>query len=161
MDSENRYCPPYFNLGVLASPADHIRKIASTIFSELMVVWRIEDFYRAQTSLTLAIERHKIPWQLMSLKYNYPNDPLFPTRYRDEFEDLRMVHYLRKDQFDKDDTWETPERIAEQIARTDLHEVNRRFLDLIQPVHERVIRDLDRVQHMGPAAHGEVSTGSP
>ena len=141
-DASRRLCPPYFNLGVLASPASHVRRIGRTIFRELDTVMPIEDFFRAQTSLLLAMVRQQIPWQLMSLKYNFPNDLRFLERYRSEFEDMRLVHYLRKDQFDKEADFASPRQIGELIQRQDLHKVNRAFMDRLTPVHERVLADL-------------------
>lgn len=141
-DAANRYCPPYFNLGVLACPASVGRAIGSVIMSELETIFEYESFFRAQASLTLAIVRLGIPWQLMSLKYNFPNDPRFLARYRGEFEDKRLVHYLRKQQFDKEADFGTPAQIGALINREGLNEVNRAFLDRLRPVHARVLDDL-------------------
>lgn len=138
-DPRHRYSPPYFNLGVLVAPQNHMRQIGRTIFAELAVVRRFEDFFRAQMSLTLAIQRHQIPWDLMDLKYNFPNDQRFVERYPEDFADMRLVHYLRKDQFDKDVDFETPGHISLLIQRSDLNQINSAFLQRLRPVHDYVI----------------------
>jgi hypothetical protein len=152
-EPERRFCPPYFNLGVLFSPRDHVRKIGTTIFAELDVVRKMEDFFRAQTSLTLAMVRQGIPWETMPLRYNFPNDPVYSSAYRREMMEMRLVHYLRKSQFDKDADFESPEKIAALLARTGWNEGNAVFMERLLPVHLRVLADLGReLPQLGPAA---------
>ena len=78
----------------------------------------------------------------MGLEYNFPNDARFLARYRQESEGLRLVHYLRKDEFDKEVDFATPAQIAALMDRDDLDEVNRSFFDRLRSVHARVLQDL-------------------
>lgn len=138
-DPQRRYSPPYFNLGVLVAPAHHMRRIGETIFAELDVARRFNDNFRAQPSVTLAICRHDIPWGLMPLKYNFPNDQPFVTRHPHDFADVRLLHFLRKGQIDKDVAFETPEAVYWLFQKEGLDEVNAAFLQKLKPVHEYVV----------------------
>jgi hypothetical protein len=139
-DAARRFSPPYFNLGVLVAPAHLMRRIGETIFAEHDVVRRYNDFFRAQPSVTLAICRHAIPWGLMPIKYNFPNDQRFVARYAHDFGDLRLVHFLRREQIDKDTAFESPESIEALFGLTGLDEVNEAFLRRLAPIHDFVTR---------------------
>lgn len=141
-DTANRYSPPYFNLGVIMAPAAHLALMATTIDAELEIAAAASTKFRSQPALTMAMLRHDVPWELMNARYNFPNDDRFIDRYPDCFDDLRLVHYLRKDDFDKESTFGSPEQIGALLDRTDVGRVNRRFFDLIEPVHARVVADL-------------------
>lgn len=141
-DPAKRYCPAYYNLGAVAMPAAHARTIGRSIYSELEIVWPLEDFFRAQTALALSIHRNDIPFVQMPLRYHIPNDPRLVSRYPAEFADMRIVHYLRKEQIDKDADFETPAAVGRLLARRDLDAANRTFVDRLRPVHERVLHDL-------------------
>lgn len=144
-DPAHRFCPPYFNLGVLLAPAHHWRAVGRTIYEELAVVEAHEPVYRAQMSLTLALRRHRVPWGLLEPRFHLPNDPRFLTRWPHDFADPRLVHYLRKETIDKDVDFETPERVAALFDRAPtLDAANRMLLERLRPVHALVVEDLAR-----------------
>jgi hypothetical protein len=138
-DPARRYCPPYFNLGVLVAPARHMKQIGQTIFDELAVAARMPGIFRAQPAVTLAICRHGIPWGLMPLKYNFPNDNRFAVRYPHDFSDMRLLHFLRKGQIDKDVAFQTPQSVYWLFQKERLDGVNAKFLETLRPVHEHVL----------------------
>jgi hypothetical protein len=142
-EPENRRCPPYFNLGVLAAPADVMARIGDGIFDELRVVAELESTFRAQMSVCLALVRGKLPWRVLPLRYNFPNDQCFVAAYRAEFEDVRLLHFLRTDELDRDTDFQSPAHVEELFRRRGpaLSEVNRRFLERLRSVHDRVLRD--------------------
>ena len=140
-DENRRFCPPYFNLGVLVSPASFIRKIGDRIFSELEIVMPIEDLFRAQMSLCLAMRRLGIPWQEVSFKYNFVNHTNYLKRFAEEFKDVRIFHYLNKQHIDKDKDFASPDGINQLIQNASQDKVNAKFIELIKPVHARVLAD--------------------
>ena len=138
-DPAHRFCPAYFNLGVLIAPQQQMRKIGTTIFAELDTVRQLEDLFRAQQSVTLALHRHRIPWEVIPLKYNFPNDQPFVARYPDDFADMRLLHFLRKGSIDKDVAFETPDAVYWLFQKEGLDEVNIEFLNRLRPVHDHVL----------------------
>ena len=140
-DETRRLCPPYFNLGVLASPSAFVEKIGRVIFAELGIVRKLEKFFRAQMSLCLAMQRLSIPWQEMSIKYNFVNHTNYLKRFAEEFKDVRIIHYLDKQHIDKDKDFASPDGINQLIQNGSQDKVNAKFIELIKPVHARVLAD--------------------
>ena len=133
--------PPYFNFGVLPMPAAIAHQIGETVLDELKIVARIEDFFIGQMSTTLAIVRNKIPWGTASFKYNFVNNDLYLQRYRDEFGDIRLLHFLDNANIHKDRSFESVETVEALLNGVYDHEVDRKFIEILQPVHERVKAD--------------------
>jgi len=140
----SRRCPAYFNLGVMTAPADSMRRIGTTILNELEAAYRHSRFFIAQPAVTLAIYRHAVAWRAMAMKFNFPNDQRFAERYCDDFADMRLVHYLRKDDFDKEVDFASPKAIGALFDRDAMQPVNRTFLARLGPIHARVLADLGR-----------------
>lgn len=135
--------PPYYNFGVLPMPATIARQIGETIFDELKIVAGIEDFFMGQMSTTLAIVRNRIPWGTASFKYNFVNNDLYLQRYRDEFGDLRLLHFLDNQNIHKDISFESMETVETMLNGIYDHEVDKRFIQILRPVHERVKKDAE------------------
>lgn len=135
----NRLCPPYFNFGVLPMPAEHCRIIGRNIFKELEIVSELEDFFKGQMSTTLAITRNELPWGTMDFKYNFVNDERYLRRYRKDFKDVRLWHFLCKSSMDKDRMFDTYRTVEDTISRQYENKVDRKFIDLLSRVHAHVI----------------------
>ena len=98
-----REAPAYFNFGVLMAPAEVMRRIGETIYSEMEAVNRVlETPYRCQLALTLAVTRLSLPVRPLAMRYNFPNDGEIEAGYTGELRDIRLLHYLRRnEQVDK------------------------------------------------------------
>jgi hypothetical protein len=136
--------PPYYNFGVLPMPAAIARNIGETVFNELKIVAGIEDFFIGQMSTTLAIVRNKIPWGTAPFKYNFVNSEVYLQRYRADFEDLRLLHFLDNRNIHKDKSFESLEAVEALLNGTYEHEVDKRLVEILRPIHERVKRDRQR-----------------
>lgn len=141
-DEEQRFCPPYFNFGVLPMPAQHCEVIGESVFDELRLVRQVEDFFVGQMSTTLALVRNRLPWGTMPFKYNFVNDERYLPRYQADFDDLRILHYLDNQSIHKDRSFESIEAVESVLAQGYDLEVDRRFVELLGAVHRRVLRDL-------------------
>ena len=141
-DPDTRMAPPYFNFGVVPMPADAAKRIGEIIFAELATVASCENFYRGQMSLTLALMRLSIPWGTMSFKYNFVNDERYLLRYRDEFADLRLMHFLTNRHIHKDKTFASVDAVEQVLRAVYTDEVDRKFIEILRPVHQEVIRRL-------------------
>jgi hypothetical protein len=142
-DPADRYCPPYFNLGMLVAPADVMAEIGSIVLTEMEHVDAVlETPYRCQLALTLAVQRLGVQWRPLAMRYNYPNDDQIGSRYVDELADVHLFHYLRQGALQKSRDFESPERVGAWLARRDLAGVNREMARHLAPVHAAVLADL-------------------
>jgi hypothetical protein len=140
-DTARRMAPPYFNFGVLPVPARSAARIATSVFDELEIVAPLESVYRGQMSTTLAIVRQQVAWATMPFRYNFVNDECYLRRYREDFDDLRLFHFLNTRTIHKDDTFASREHVERVLGREYEAEVDRRFVELLRPVHQQVVRD--------------------
>src|SRR5262249_55602453 len=141
-DEKARRCPPYFNLGVLAAPAEVMNTVGQTIYEEMDHVNAcLDTVFRCQLGLALALRRHGIPWRCVRLRYNCPNCPAIVERYHDEVEKMRIFHYLRQNAFKKHVDFANEESVDAFLHRTDLEPINRRLQHDVQRVHRHIQRD--------------------
>ena len=142
-DPADRYCPPYFNLGMLIAPAGVIAEIGSIIDREMEHVDAVlATPYRFQIGLALAVRRLGVRCRPLPMRYNYPNDDLIASRYVADLADVRLFHYLRQGPCDKGRDFASPKRVGEWLARRDLAGVNRAMARHLAPVHAAVLADL-------------------
>jgi len=99
---ESGNCPFYINYGFVAStPA-----LMLELHRQLSVVqpairqWLDNDFF-AQLGITLAVERGNLATRTLPMRYNFPNDPRAEQMFPEELLHLKLIHYLRRDHFDR------------------------------------------------------------
>jgi hypothetical protein len=142
-DPADRYCPPYFNFGMLVAPARVMREIGSVMYAEVEHVDKVlTTRFRAQIALTLAVQRLGVRWHPLSIRFNYPNEQHIASRYSAELADVRLFHYCWPGSFNKNRDCEGPERVGAWLARRDLDGVNQEMARHLERVHEVVLRDL-------------------
>lgn len=137
-----RLAPLYFNLGVIPMPADIAKRLGEIIFNELAIVASCENVFRAQMSLTLALVRQRLPWGTMSFKYNFVNDERYLLRYREEFADMRLMHFLSNRNIHKDKTFASVDTVEQALRAVYTDEVDRKFIEILRPIHQEVLRRL-------------------
>jgi hypothetical protein len=138
-DESVRYCPPYFNLGVLAAPAKALRLIGRDIFSLMAAVDRVYDtIYRAQVAASLAITRYDLRYRTLPFRWNFANDPLLEALHGSELPEVRIIHLLRNHQIHKNVIYESLDAVEAMLARTDLRVTNELAQQLIRELHPRV-----------------------
>jgi len=139
-DPDRRYCPPYFNLGVLLASREALRALAQTIYAEMETVQRVHDTpFRCQIALTLAIVRAGVQWRALPMRFNLPNDAQFLPRYAAELADARIIHYLRDGELDRAKDLASVEGVEALLSRADLNPLNARLQDALKEVHGRVL----------------------
>jgi hypothetical protein len=124
-DPARRFCPPYFNLGMLVAPRSVMTALGAAIFAELDAIdscgWTV---YRCQLAVTLALARHRIASLSVPPRFNFPNDPGFWDGYPAEAANIRLLHYLRTDQIHKVDDLADDARFSALARGAGLHPVN-------------------------------------
>ncbi|MBV9281386.1 MAG: hypothetical protein JOZ41_14995, partial [Chloroflexi bacterium] len=144
-DPGYRRCPPYFNRGVLVAPASIMNKIGTSIYAGMTAVERLLDsIYKCQIALTLAVERHGIPWMGLPMRFNCPNHLDLQRARPEEVRDLRILHYLTAGEFDKGVDMTSAAHVERFLGRTVFGEQDRLVATHLRPVHAAVTVDLGR-----------------
>jgi len=122
---DRQFAPVYYNFGAVFISSGLLPAL-SGIFPQALDMAEQADvgYYRSQVALTLGIYELDLPRITLSPRYNFPNDPLFEFAYPGDLRDLRILHYLRLDEVQRDAIWETPEATAEFIRRSGLRPSN-------------------------------------
>jgi hypothetical protein len=141
-DERARRCPPYFNLGVLAAPAELMNAVGQTIYEEMdHVTACVETGYRCQIGLTLALTRQRVPWDLLPMRYNCPNIQTVAERYPREVENVHVFHYLGQNAFRKQTAFADLEHVEAFLRQTDLDPVNQRLQEQVRRIHTDAARE--------------------
>ncbi len=138
-DESLRYCPPYFNLGVLAAPASAMRTLGGAIYELMTAVDAVErTMYRVQIAVSLAVTRFGLPFRALPFRWNFVNDPLLEALHASELGDVRIIHLLRQHQLYKNEIYASLENVEAMLARTDLRVINALAQRLLGELHPRV-----------------------
>lgn len=101
LDAPDR-CPFYINYGFVAGTPTLLK----ALHRELGVVqprvraFLDNDFY-GQIGIALAVERGQLPIRSLPMRFNFPNDPRADARHAVELDEVCIMHYLRRTQFDR------------------------------------------------------------
>lgn len=100
------YCPPYFNYGFVAFNAaafDRIRPLIPGFTKKFLaqLAGTRQMFFSAQMALTCAILETGVDAVELGPEYNCPNSDEMLAHGLRAAEDVRVMHYLRPDVFDR------------------------------------------------------------
>ena len=138
-DEALRYCPPYFNLGVLAAPAAVMRTVGRDVYELMAAVDAVErTMYRVQIAVSLAVTRSSLPFRALPFRWNFVNDPLLEALHASELGEVRIIHYLRQHQIYKNEIFASLDNVEAMLSRTDLRVINALAQRLIGELHPRV-----------------------
>lgn len=132
-----RKCPFYLNFGCVIVPRKLLDPIRSTylpLLSRVLPLLRNPSF-TAQVSLTLAVYAHRTPHQAVDMRYNFPNDELAEALYAESLQDVRVIHYLRTQRFDRQQIFASAEGF-DSFLKLNLRGSNKVFQD-----HVRILTD--------------------
>jgi len=145
-DESMRYCPPYFNLGVLAAPAGVMRSVGRDIYELMTAVDAVErTAYRVQIAVSLAVTRSSLPFRALSFRWNFVNDPLLEALHAGELGEVRIIHLLRRHQVNKDELFASLDNVEAMLGRTDLRVINALAQKLLGEIHPRVRAEQERL----------------
>ena len=128
-----RRCPFYLNYGFVIAPRKLIELIRSTYLSLTPRVPALlqKPFFSAQVSLTLAIYAHGVPHRAIDMRYNFPNDEMAEALYPESLQDVRVIHYLRTERFDRQQIFASAEEF-DRFLNIDLRGSDKVFQDHIR-----------------------------
>jgi hypothetical protein len=120
-----RFSPIYYNFGAVFVPCQFLSNLADAYHRQLVVAESADvGYFVGQLALTLAIYELNLPRIALSPRYNFPNDPLFEAQYPEDLADLRILHYLRLDEVQRDTIWESPDKTQAFLERRNLRPSN-------------------------------------
>lgn len=110
--AENRLSPFYLNDGAVFFPKALFREYAERYLDlrpRLMERLRY-PYFSGQVALALAVAAMGARTCALPMRYNFPNDALAEERFPEELENVKIFHYLRTDQFDRQFVFTSSER---------------------------------------------------
>lgn len=121
--------PPYFNLGVIGAQKEVMSRLGEGLVEEMEAFNRFlppasdphRSFFRCQMAVGLSIARHDLPWSVLDVRDNFPNDVTFEQAHAGAIEQIRLLHYLRKDRgVNKDRDFEDASAYEDLLLRPSL-----------------------------------------
>lgn len=144
-DPAARYCPPYFNLGMLIAPAEVMNRAGATLYEDMAAVERLYPTpFKCQIALTLSLARMRTKPLALPMRYNFANDQRLADKYPEELRQVRLFHFLRRHiaSFDKVRDFADYPAVDAFLARSDLEGVNREMWAALRRVQRQVKMDL-------------------
>jgi hypothetical protein len=136
---DRRHAPAYFDLGVLAGSATTMRALGAAMYESLACVDRyVRSPLRCELALTLAIARIDCAWSALPVRWNFPNDERFRERYPEDAADIRVLRYVREDEVSRAVELDSPEGLADLLARRDLSPANELLRRHVAAVADRL-----------------------
>ncbi len=107
----------YVNLGFLLAPPDLIRRLGVLQEEvrpalESVLTNRFDD----QIAIALAVEVGKLPHRRLPFRYNYRNDMFVDRMYPDEMDNIILLHYQTRRNFDRHVIFATKDAFDEFMA---------------------------------------------
>ncbi|MBC7644515.1 MAG: glycosyltransferase family 2 protein [Thermoleophilia bacterium] len=134
-DEPRELCPPYFNLGMLAASSGVMRRLGEVVMDELATVTKlVNSRFRCQLAVTMALARCEIPAAALPLRWNFPNDMASWDEQSDGADDIRVLHYMHRDEIDRDLGLTGLRGVDEMLDRDDLSLVNRLMQSRVKEV---------------------------
>lgn len=101
--ADQRQCPFYVNFGFVIVPRVTYPSLAALYLRLVDHVAGLlaYPYFAGQVSLALAAEALGLPCTDMDMRYNFPNDILAERLYPESMQDVRVIHYLRTHNFDR------------------------------------------------------------
>jgi hypothetical protein len=136
-DPERRFCPPYFNLGMLAAPAPIARRIGAVVLDDMARVDRYVDTnFKCQLAVALSLVRTDTPALALAAQWNFPNNQPLADRLPEDSADVRILHYRRREEVSRDTELGSLDGIDRLLRRRGLLPVNALLQEHVAAIRE-------------------------
>ena len=100
---ENRTAPFYLNDGAAFFPKSLFREFAQRYLDlRPRLMERLAyPYFSGQIALSLAVTEMRARTCALPMRYNFPNDERATKKFPEELEHVKIFHYMRTDQFDR------------------------------------------------------------
>jgi hypothetical protein len=141
-DPRYRYCPPYFNYGVVAVPAHLLSQIGRAYAPCLeRVRAAFGSSFDGQIALSMAIAQLDAPVRAFPLRYNMPNNPLLEALHHQELEHAVILHLLHEHQFRRAETFPSLASLEAFLNRTDLRVVSLMAQEVVRAIFPALVAE--------------------
>lgn len=107
----------YVNAAFVAAPPDLLRRLGeeqSAVREAQGTV--LSNQYDDQIAVALAVVKAGLPHRLLPLRFNFPNDRDAEELYPEEMAQIIMIHYLRRDAFDRHEIFASAKAFDDFLA---------------------------------------------
>jgi hypothetical protein len=100
---ENRSAPFYLNDGAVFFPKSSFREFAERYLNlrPKLMERLVYPYFSGQIALSLAVCEMRARTCALPIRYNFPNDERATRKFPEELESVKIFHYMRTDQFDR------------------------------------------------------------
>src|SRR5262249_44167813 len=139
-DPRYRYCPPYFNYGVIAVPARLLCQLGQAYAPCLeRVRAAFGSYFDGQIALAMAIAQLDAPVRALPLRYNMPNNPLIEALHHQEIEHATILHLLAEQHFRRVETFASLASLEAFLGRSDLRVVSLMAQEVIRAIFPALV----------------------
>jgi hypothetical protein len=132
---DHRYCPAYFNYGVIAAPSAMVSRIGEVSKTFLIrLTETMASHFDAQIAFAMAIARVGAPVLPLPLRYNMPNNPYLEALHHTEVEHATVLHLLAELHFRRTETFASLASLKAFAARPDLRVVSGMAQEIIRAI---------------------------
>ena len=134
-EDRHRFCPAYFNAGVIVAPAALLTAIAPVYCDHLtrLLAGMASDF-DAQIAIATSICQVGAPVRALPFRFNMANNPLLEALHYKEIDHAVILHLLAEQHFRRVETFASLASLEAFLARTDLRVVSRMAQEVIQAI---------------------------
>ena len=134
-EDRHRFCPAYFNAGVIAAPAALLTAMAPVYCDHLtrLLAGMASDF-DAQIAIATSISQVGTPVRTLPVRFNMGNYPLLEALNYREIDHAVILHLLAEQHFRRVETFASLASLEAFLARTDLRVVSRMAQEVIQAI---------------------------
>ena len=134
-EDRHRFCPAYFNAGVIVAPAALLTAIAPVYCDHLtrLLADMASDF-DAQIAIATSICQVGAPVRALPFRFNMANNPHLEALHYKEIDHAVILHLLAEQHFRRVETFASLASLEAFLARTDLRVVSRMAQEVIQAI---------------------------
>jgi hypothetical protein len=144
-EGRHRFCPAYFNAGVVVAPAALITAIAPVYYDHLTrLLAGMGSGFDAQIAIATSICQVGTPVRALPFRFNMPNHPLLEALHYNEIDHAVILHLLAEQHFRRVETFASLASLEAFLARTDLRVVSRMAQEVIQAIFPDLVAEESR-----------------
>ena len=144
-EDRHRFCPAYFNAGVVVAPAPLIAAMAHVYYDHLTrLLSGMGSGFDAQIAIATSIVRVGTPVRTLPFRFNMPNHPLLEALHYNEIDHAVILHLLAEQHFRRVETFASLASLEAFLARKDLRVVSRMAQEVIQAIFPDLVAEESR-----------------
>ncbi len=141
-DARYRYCPPYFNYGVIAAPVRTITQIGGVVERHLKRLREMmNSYFDGQLAFTMSIAELGIRVLPLPMRYNMANKARIEAIHHREIDEAVILHLLSEQRLRRVETFASLENIEAFLTRTDLRVTSQMAQEVIRSIFPALVAE--------------------